>query len=31
VLSWVVSYQDRSGTDNQIWRVNAASGSVELQ
>ena len=31
VLSWVVSYQDRSGTDSQIWRVNAASGSVELR
>jgi len=31
VLSWVVAYQDSTGQDKQIWRVNASSGSVELQ
>ena len=31
VLSWVVSYQDKSSSDNRIWRVNASSGAVELQ
>ena len=31
VLSWVVSYQDKSGEDNQVWRVNAANGAVELR
>jgi len=31
VLSWVVSYQAKSSDESQVWRVNAASGSVELQ
>ncbi|MBN2585628.1 hypothetical protein JXA59_03215 [Patescibacteria group bacterium] len=31
ILSWVVSYQSKSGQDELVWRVNAASGSVELQ
>lgn len=31
VLSWVVSYQAKSGDESQVWRVNAASGSMELQ
>lgn len=31
VLSWIVSYQDKSSQEGRVWRVNAASGSVELQ
>lgn len=31
VLSWVVAYQDKSGASSQIWRVNAATGSIQQQ
>lgn len=31
VLNWIVSYQDKSGQESRVWRVNASSGSIELQ